>query len=219
MRKTLGKVKWAVGGLLLIALLPGTAAAAQSTTMYPGGDVVSLSSAPITIEGPNFKPTGCTTTGGSFVVPSSRNPSGPVTATLKTLPTFNCVEKMGVDKGVWQISVEYGTGVVTLKIPPEGLLFKAPVAKGHECPAEECWFNQTLNGAAGALVGGPWNNGFRSPVVVSSAANFGGSLAVWHNKNPFEGGFEGSETLTFKSTGLITLTDTTHPESVPLVGP
>jgi len=213
-----GATTFAVAIMSIAAASP--AAFAQSTTMYPAGDSVSLSSTPETIVIPTFQhgshfyggTTTCTFSGGAFTVPSTGNSSGPVTIKFTTRPAFTgCTEitNIGtktkvpvaiVTEGEWTFSAQYGTAAVALATSGSGGI-TIDVA-GEPAMAR-----------GGSLFAGGWDNGFASPVSVSSAMQYGATLTM----GLIEQGEKKVE-ITFPQT-LLTMTDTTHPASLPVLGP
>jgi hypothetical protein len=208
-------------GVLVAVVAVGafaSAALAQSTTMYPKGDSVSLNSMPITVPIPSAPlkkivggNTTCTLNGGAFTVPTTGNSSGPEAVSFTTEPTFTGCTSIGTAKtpvtittsGTWTMSVQYGIPTAVVTIPSNGLTI-------------------SLNGTPYLYVkpehgpisrSGGWDNGFSSPLSVSSALDYLGpvTLYVWE-----EG--ENTKEVKFPET-LQTMTDTTHPASLPVVGP
>jgi hypothetical protein len=186
----------AIFGVLAVALCLAPAALAQSTDIYPAGDTVSASSSPVLIGKTN-----CTFNPGVFALPAKGNTSGPVTSTFTTRPTYTaCDEGWKMEtSGTWTISSQYGTAAVTINIPTGGF--------------KETFAGVTLaqNSAGPWTLTGVWNNGFSSPVSVSS------SIDLYPSKNTYY--YEGApREITFGS-AFSTLSDTTHPGSLLLLGP
>jgi hypothetical protein len=190
----------AVATVAVTALWLAPAAFAQSTDLYPAGDTVTGSSSPMTlINGYGLKTT-CTFNPGSFVLPTKGNPSGPETVNFTTRPTFTaCGGRVTVEtSGTWSISIQYGSGQAVVTIPVNGFAESAEGLGGGN-PAGEWKMNAT------------WNNGFSSPVAVSGSLGFLPSS----NTQNVEGK---AKEFTFGS-ALDTLSDLTHPASLPLLGP
>jgi hypothetical protein len=191
-------VRWISASLAVVgaALLLAPAAFAQSTDLYPGGDTVatSLTSA----QGGTTM--NCPVNLGAFTLPAKGNPSGSVTGAFTTRPTFECKSPIKVETlGEWSISVQYGTGQATITIPAGGI-------------KEWVGSLQTLSNTMNAWTwNGVWNNGFSSPVSVPS------SIDLLPTEDTFYSGGE-KRTATL-GTAFTTLTDTTHPASLPLLGP
>ncbi|MGN6373908.1 MAG: hypothetical protein ACTHM1_13120, partial [Solirubrobacteraceae bacterium] len=141
----------------------------------------------------------CTLNGGAFKIPSSGNASGPVTVNFTTRPTYTeCTTGWTVEtSGTWTLSAQYGEASTTVTIPPGGIVFYYKgVAEGQN------------NESAMTFIGG-WNNGFESPVKVTSAVSYGGAIPIyWENLKQ-----------TSFTQALQTLTDTTHPARQVLLGP
>jgi hypothetical protein len=168
---------------LLVALVAvlafgalATSALAQSTTMYPAGATLTASSVPVTIT-TGVGNTTCTLNGGQFVVPSTGNPSGPLTINFTTRPTYTACTPIGgkvptvTTKETWTLIAQYGNASANVKVPLEGI--------------EISWNGQVIErttlGDEGPLtfIGG-WNNGFTSPVTVGTAIQYGGSIRLWN---------------------------------------
>jgi hypothetical protein len=216
--------------LVAVAAL-GTAASAafaQSTTMSPSGDSVSLSSAPVKIVIPTFfksttkerayrGTTTCTLNGGSFVIPSTGNKNGPVTVSYASRPSFTgCTEITEIAEGKerkvpltittageWTLSAQYGTGHVTVTVPKEGLTINVNGEPAFYVKRE----------AGPVSFNGHWENGFPPPMSVSSTIEYGGAVTLYE----WEEG-ELHKEIDFPQV-LETMTDTTHPASLPVVGP
>lgn len=209
----------AIIGALALTMLP-SAALAQSTTMYPSGDSISLSSTPVTIKIPlffkgqtkiaDFGTTTCTLHGGAFTVGGGKK-SGPVVVGFVTQPTYTgCTEISqlagGVETkvpvaitstGTWNLTVQYGSASVVV----------------HNANLSINVNNEPGLGPSQVTFSGGWDNGFSSPLSVSSAVEYGGTvtLHVWEQG-------ENTKEVTFPQ-ALLTMTDTTHPASLPVIGP
>ncbi len=179
-----------------LALWLAPAALAQSSTLYPAGDTVSASSIPITMTFGTLSPT-CTFNPGTLSIPTKGNSSGAETATFTGTPTFTgCSIGFKVEtSGTWTISTQYGTGAATITIPAGGFIGNYGVQN-----IGESW---TLVGV--------WNNGFTSPVNVSSSVDLYPTTDTYYS-----GGVE--KKIAFGS-AFSTLTDLTHPGSPLLLGP
>jgi hypothetical protein len=185
-------------GVLGLALWLAPMAFAQSTDLYPAGDSVSASSFPVTMSSPTTGSMTCTFNLGAFTLPAKGNSSGPVTATFTTRPTFTaCSPGWQIEtSGTWTLNVQYGSAAATITIPASGFTVKQI---------------GIVNAAGPWNLTGVWNNGFSSPVSVAS------SYALYQSKNTYF--LEGkNQEFTFGS-GFSTLTDTTHPGSLLLLGP
>jgi hypothetical protein len=200
------KVRYLMSGALAslsLALLAAPAAFATAhTSMYPVGDSISASSVPVTIElGKGGTVTNCTLNGGVFTISTKGFSEGKFTNTYTTLPTYTgCTNGVTVTTGgTWTMSTEYGEGKLGLKIPGEelGIVITSGSLK-----------YTLLNAMTFPL--GNWNNGFTSPVSVASTLQYGGAIRM---KTQI-----GEPTVTFTE-GLQTLTDVTHPSSLPVLGP
>jgi hypothetical protein len=186
-----------MAAVLATSLCLAPAALAQSTDLYPAGDSVSASASPVTIGG-----TTCTFNPGVFTTPTKGNPSGPLTGTFTTRPTYSgCTAEHTIEtSGTWTISEQYGSGAATITIPVGG--FKMSSYGG---------LLTIINTASAWTLTGVWNNGFSSPVKVAS------SVDLYPSKNTYYS--EGApHELTFGST-LGTLSDVTHPGDLLLLGP
>jgi hypothetical protein len=193
-----------IAGASLVAALCAAAAAfaTNSSTVYPAGDSVSASSVPITITGAATE--NCTLNGGAFTIPAANhNSSGPVTMGYSTRPTYTSCSgswsKLTIaTSGSWTLAAQYGQVAATLTIPAGGLT----LSNIGECPSG--------SNASTVAFTGIWNNGFTTPKSVSSTMTYAGPVTITAcgAKLP----------LTFEW-ALQTLTDTTHPSSLPLLGP
>jgi hypothetical protein len=176
-----------VVGALVAALALGavaTSALAQSTTIYPANATLTASSVPVTITTP-FGNTTCTLNGGKFVVPSSGNASGPVTVNFSTLPTYTECTKIGTaavsvtTSGTWKLTTQYGTASASVTIPLEGIEIHVATNTGRT----------TLGDEGPLTFTGAWNNGFTSPINVSTAIQYGGSIRLYwvgaYHETPF----------------------------------
>jgi hypothetical protein len=208
--------------LVALGVVIPSAALAQSTTMYPSGDSLSLSSIPITIPfGAFFRGTTaysgsptCTFNGGAFTVPATGNKTGPVSVNFSTRPTLTgCTEIENLNKktkvpveittgGTWTLSAQYGTAGVVVTVP--GLTISV-----EGSPA---WETRPEYGAVS--LAGAWDNGFSAPVNVASAVDYGGPLKLY-----LSGGGEKNVKEFAFGLNLFSLTDTTHPASLPVLGP
>jgi hypothetical protein len=191
----------AISSLTVALAMSAPAFAAYSSTLYPAGDAISASSVPVTVTGPGgFINDTCTLNGGAFTIPgANHNSAGPVTMNFTTLPTYtSCTGNVPLTitttgAGVhWTFSAQYGQAATTVNIVPGGLIFN--------------YLSQQCANQSAASFSGSWNNGFTSPVSVSSAIAYGGPITT--NCGQFTFGV-----------GLQTLTDTTHPASLSLLGP
>jgi hypothetical protein len=188
----------AIAVTALALLIPGYASAAQSSTFYPAGDTISVSSSPVTVTNPLKQTDTCMFNGGSFVVPAANHKaSGPLVAPFSTLPTITeCAgpakliftSQVVTSEEPWSISLQY-LGVPTINIPFGGITCDGTTSGGTTLP------------------GVVWSNGFTSPVSVSSAMGLGGTLER-----------SGCGNLTI-GLNVHSLTDVTHPSSLPLLGP
>jgi hypothetical protein len=195
--RVLSRITAAFAVLTMSLLLTG-AAMAQSTHLYPASDTVSMGSAPATLGG-LLK---CTFHGGTIKLPATGS-SGAVTLSYTELPSFTaCAEGYTVTvSGPWTISAEYGTDSGKITIPANG--FVAKTAKG-EIIFQNTQGSTTMNAT--------WNNGFSSPVNVGSA------MEVWGSPSFTLGG--GNQLTPFAfGPALVSLTDVTHPASLPVLGP
>jgi hypothetical protein len=205
----------AVGMVVVLASLisAGTALAGSiPTTLYPTGDSVSLGSSPMTITGwPKFGsiPLSCTWEGGTFTMPTKGNSAGPVTTTFTTRPQLSKCNLLGsttysaVTSGTWTMTTEYGTAKATIKVPPNGIEIQSKGESGNTL----IW---GFNSGTMELVAG-WTNGFSSPISVGSSIGINSTVNFfWYSY--------GEKPTTF-GPSLSALTDTTHPTSLPLVGP
>ncbi len=206
-----------ISALALGAFALPSVALAQSTTMYPANDSVSLSSTPITIPIGSYVrgsqiytgSTTCTLNGGAFTVPASGK-SGPVIVNFTTRPTYTgCTEIEHVNNktkvpvtittsGAWTLSAQYGTAAVVVAAPVLTINIAGEPA---------------LTAGSGISFGGGWDNGFSSPVSVASAVQWGGTVTM----SLYEQG-EKTKEVAFPLS-LETMTDTTHPASLPVLGP
>jgi hypothetical protein len=153
------------------------------------------------------KGTTCTLNGGAFTIPSKGNPSGAVSANFTTLPTFTgCAknsrgEEVKVEtrstKGPSTITAEWGPGQITINPPFEGIWLYTNGAPYAISLAEH---NLT----------GWWANGFSSPILFNTALKWSGTVRAEY------GGGQGNMTIT---PSLQSLTDLTHPSSIPVLGP
>jgi hypothetical protein len=185
-------------------LTASSALAVPSSTLYPPGDSVSASSVPISLALGGIKDT-CTLTGGAFTIPAaSHNPSGPVVLNYATRPTITECSGNTVltvtTQNAWKLNAQYGEASPTVTIPINGLVVTEPFC------------GDVYNKAAVTIGGAGWFNGFTSPVNVGSAIAYGGAATLTCLGN-------GTERQLTLGTALQTLTDTTHPGSLPLLGP
>lgn len=204
--------------LLSIAIalfIPAAASAAFSSTLYPSTeDTIAASASTLRVEGVgggyyNGYSGECPVKGMTFKLTTHHNASGPVTnnfepgADLKEYPSKGCTSLTPFALGQWTISAQYGQSTETITIPTKGIYVL--IAK---CEWSNAKGPVTLTGS--------WNNGFKTPVSVGTAMTLGGTVEL-------EGSSECPEKQKTQdwnfSTGLLTLTDTTHAESLPLLGP
>jgi hypothetical protein len=182
--------------VLALALFAAGSAFAQSTDLYPASDVVSIGSAPMTVG--YFT---CTFHGGTVTLPA-KGSTGAVNLSYSERPSLTgCGTNVtAVESGTWSLSIEYGNAQGQITIPPEGL--KIESSKG------EYYFFST----SAIKLNVAWNNGFSSPVSVGSAMEVWGSPEMWSF-------VDGKYHPTSFGPSLVSLTDTTHPASLPLLGP
>jgi hypothetical protein len=198
-------VRYLIGGILAslsLALLGAPVAfATPHTSMYPVGDSISASSVPVTIENSEKKVIdSCTLNGGVFTIPASGFKEGQFHVTFTTDPSFTSCTKPITTSGAWAMTTEYPSGQLRLTVPADGLIISPGCGK-------ECEY-LTINAMTFPL--GNWNNGFTSPVSVGSTMQWGGGIRMKVSI--------GELTITF-SESLFTLTDVTHPSSLPVLGP
>ncbi len=207
-----------IAGLLVVVtgalLAVAPSALAQSTTMYPASDSISASSTPITFgTGPLMNVT-CTLSGGTFTVPSKGNPSGAVSGTYTTLPSFTaCTKNLSGEtvtietkniKGPWTMNAQYGVGNAQLLAPVEAIWV---------------YTNGTLLAlSTGNSLTGWWSNGFTSPFLQNTTTQLGGTVTLECQRSGSlcTGGASVKQTV---NPVLESLTDLTHPASLPVVGP
>jgi hypothetical protein len=184
--------------------------------MYPASDSISASSVPVTFgNGPLLNST-CTLNGGAFTVPTKGNPSGAVTATFTTLPSFTgCTKNIAgeevkietkKEKGPWTVTVQYGLGTVSINLPVEAIW---------------AYTNGTLLGLSTGpnSLTGWWSNGFSSPFLLSTAMQYGGTVTFECQKKNFICSSPGAPVKQTINPVIESLTDTTHPSSLPVLGP
>jgi hypothetical protein len=173
------------------------AAMAQSTDIYPASHTVSTSTTPITIGTYN-----CTLNLHSFTTPAKGNPTGPVTINFSTRPTIEaCSGTATVEtSGTWSMTVQYGAGGAVLNIPAGGFNLSCCSGLGGISNSAFEW-KWTWS----------WNNGFTSPVSVSS------TLGLIPSTNKYYSHAELKEVTA--SNALSTLSDVTSPGSLLLLGP
>jgi hypothetical protein len=201
--KRIRKVSAALA-LLALTLLGAQSAFAQSSHLYPASDTVSMGSAPITISW--VLPLHCTFHGGSVVLPAKGTTSGPITMSYLERPSFTGCTVEGTPVTVatsenWTLSAEYGAANGKITIPAYGFEVLGPKGEVEMFNSQE---SISLN------VG--WNNGFSSPVSVHSALEVYGSPQLFW-------AFDGKYHATSFGSTLLTLTDVTHPASMPVLGP
>jgi hypothetical protein len=207
-RRSLMNIRFMTGGALaslaLALLTASTASAAAHTSMYPVGDSISASSVPITIELSKAEVSKCTQNGGVFTISTKGFSEGKFTNSWTTPPTYTgctAIEGKAVSvatSGTWTMSSEFGEGKLTVNVPGEGQGIVLTVGSEKYTLLDPMTFSL-----------GNWNNGFTSPVSVGSTMQYGGRIKM-------KGNFE--RPVTF-SEGLQTLTDVTHPSSLPVLGP
>jgi hypothetical protein len=189
----------AVAAVAAMALWSAPSALAQSSDLYPAGDLVSASATPMAVEGGGFNLV-CTFNPGSFSIPGKGNPTGPVAVNFTTRPTFTaCSFGMVIETtGTWTLSTQYGSATATIGIPTEGFTERLPGQQKYIFNSEP-WKLTAV-----------WNNGFSAPVAVSSSLFMLPSTNTYYNS--------GAKPLTF-GTALTTLSDLTKPGSPLLLGP
>jgi hypothetical protein len=169
--------------VLVAALAVAPSAFAQSSDLYPAGNVVSGGTLPI---GP------CTLRFGTFTIPT-KGSSEAVKANFTTRPSIEKCSSgwTGETSGTWSISAQYGTGALTISIPPGGLKIELPhlVVKTN---AGEEW-----------KLAAVWHNG-------STAYSVPSSIYVAQSALPKE--------LT-AGPSFFALSDVTQPSALPLLGP
>jgi hypothetical protein len=190
--------------LLALTLLGAQSAFAQSSHLYPASDTVSMGSAPMTIGW--ALPIQCTFHGGSVVLPAKGTTSGPITMSYLERPSFTGCTLEGIAVTVttsenWTLSAEYGAADGKITIPAYGLKVLGP--KGEV---------EIFNPSASVSLNVGWNNGFSSPVSVHSALEVYGSPSMFW-------AFDGKYHATSFGPTLLSLTDVTHPASMPVLGP
>ena len=181
------------------AFILSAAPSALATSVYPANDLVTLGSAPVelTFNGSYYET--CTLNGGSFKLEYenkgiTHNIGGPIVMNFITIPTLtSCSGGWAVTtSGAWKLTAEYGKSTPVLTIPAGGI----------------STFGMS-NSAATVGSPGAWFNGFSSPVSVATAVDPGAVTAKL--------GSGGAEFTIPQA--LLSATDTTHPGSLPLVGP
>jgi hypothetical protein len=190
-----------------VACLTSSAALASlpGSTLYPQhktSDTVSLSSTRVFVE-TFYTIESCVLNGGSFQIPEKGSKSGPTTANFITQPSFTSCESVGrgivpqvITRGTWKLSVQYGVPGVTITVPANGL---EAIDSGktvfyvNEKPVE--------------FFGG-WTNGFTSPFSQSSVMTWGGRVNSPRNY-----------TLKISPNALLTMTDTSIPADLVVLGP
>lgn len=206
---TLRVVGVAIAITALTLLASSSAFAAYSSTVSPHGDSVSASSVPITLTSQLAISDSCTLNGGVFAIPSklNHNSSGSVTMSYTTRPTYtSCSGNTSVaitTSGTWTVAAQYGQAATTITVPTNGLTLVWGTG------------NCTESNTTGPVsFTGNWNNGFsEAGLNASSAITYSGS-ALLHQVGSCGGGL----TWTF-GLGLQTLTDTTEPTLLPVLGP
>jgi hypothetical protein len=199
----------AVASFIVVLAMSAPAFAAYSSTVYPAGDSISASSVPVTVTGGPFGIYNdtCTLNGGTFTV-GAHNLGGPVTLNYSANPTYtSCTGNRTITistsgGGAWKLAAQYGQAATTVTVPSGGLQIFDGVC--------------TYTSGSNAAFTGSWNNGFTSPANVSSAITVGGAMGLTASGS----GCAAGSTFTFTfGLGMQTLTDTTHPTSLPLLGP
>lgn len=197
-------------------------AAASATTLYPAGDTISFGNSP----GVSISGTDCTL----FIPPVTfTNSSGSGTVT-NTIPNYdvrfdNCYEMSGDVKAIgptgeggnWTLGIDYGMNTVSLGVPTGGLAIATNGSGDSGCT----WTN-----TAPRTFTGYWDNGYGAPVnaptnvtvpsgqITMTAEGSWGSngCALLGTNQVFYVYPEGDSSF-------FTLTDTTNPNSLPLLGP
>lgn len=222
LKRTLG-----LGAVLAAAMLL-IPAAASATTLYPAGDAISFSNGGllqtyVTVSDTAKNIAGVAGTTCDVGIPpvtlTNSSGSGTVTNTLPGDVSFrSCLRLNGDIKtfgntgvgGNWTIGVGYAPNTVTFGYPADGLA----VATTDGCTYE--------NSSAGDLTG-YWANGYGAPVnattsiaMPSGAVNMT-AVASWNGSCTNLGN---SEWFYINGTdGYSTLTDTSNPSDLPLLGP
>jgi hypothetical protein len=203
---------------VLVAALLLIPAAASGTTLYPSGDTISFSNvASMTITGANGGSIGCqmdipsvtfTNTAG---FPNVNNDmAGDVQ--FRNCGAANGITTVGSVLGPTTFRVTYGKNQASLVFPQDGLA----VATSDGCTY--------ANDSSSPKITGYWGNGYGAPVDATTMVSFPASAipmtvqGSWNGNCPLALGT--AQTFTFDGAGSnSTLTDTTNPSDLPLLGP
>jgi hypothetical protein len=204
----------------LIALLIAPAVAeATSASLYPAGHTLDVTAqTERTLLSGIMGSIRCTYDAGAARIPAepaNRNETGPLRLTLSTLPGFESCRGSGwtatvTASGSWTAEWTWGApAVATWNVPARGIAVRLVLEGVTLCEGTN---------TSAAAIRGSWQNGFTSPVFVTSAMSLSGRASgiAWTGNEQCGSWFGSSMNLELAT---VEVRDTTNARAVILVGP